>query len=1495
MATRTCEPAADNNFGPVVAICARLFDFTLLFEQSILSIPTDSLFIIVAGWRMWHLLFTARKVNPNRLLSAKLLGIFGVIGATLTVLILEITDARTLTHASIPSAAVALVASAMLPALSYFEHVKSIRPSTLLSCYLMLSCLLSLPELRTLYLLPGTHVSAAALTVVICLKLYLLVLEARTKRKYLAPAYRDLPREMTSGIFNRSLFIWLNAFFWSGFRRPVGSRDLGVTDSQLHSEALHDAVRREWKRQQLDCCAPLAKALFRALRRSCLAPVPARLCYAALLFAQPYLIQRTINFLREPPTRIGDDIGYGLIGATAVIYLGIAISNMWYKHLVYRNIVVVRGSLVSVIYSESLVQLHNVGDPQAAVTLMSTDVDRICQSLAFIQEIWSRALELGVGISLLALQIGWISVMPVAVVFISGLLDAWITTSIGAQAGAWAAAVQQRISLTAGVLSSLKSVRMLGIEKPMSRMIQDERHNELRFQAKFRWSTVWLNTIGNAPTALAAAITFTTYAIRARVDNAQSLDVSKAFTSLALISLVTTPANELLSAVPFTVSCFGSLNRIQEYLVGKRRQAGKGSITTADYYPQDQTRIPPAEKYQSKPIARLHNVYLMDSSDEKSNIKGIELELYPSSLTIITGPSGSGKSTFLRRFIGDSQYVRGTLSAFSSKVSYCPQSPWLVTATIRENICGLERAPVDTRWYTEVVNSCCLTPDFVEMPNGDLTVIDGQVARLSGGQRQRIALARALYHRPKLILLDDVLSALDADTEAKIMERLLGPRGLFQRLDAAVVLVTHAIKYESAADNIISINHCRNISVRTDLQAHTRSKTPGNDETCSHGEKYDLQTDEDGLPKNQAPDRPGTNATGEGNYRLERTQKKKLDGDLADYIYCFKSVRGVWVLIFFTFASINTVCYYTSQVVLQWWTADNGQHETKWMPLYACLACGNLLFFGLLCWAMFLRLVPQSASSLHQILLDSVMGAPYPFFASEDGQVGTILNRFSQDLTVVDTQLPTGLLCTVIYLFWTFGSLALISTGSRYMAVIIPVVFVVLYMLQKVYLRTSRRLRLLDLEMRSPLYSHFLDTLAGLSSIKAFGWEHRFSEEMFDRLDTSQVPYYLLICAQRWLNLVLDLIVAGLAIIVVTMAVKLKGASDPSSLGLSLNNILSFSEILSLLLQFWTQLEVSLGAITRTREFARITPGEKAPEPDEEGSRGRPSSAWPEHGAVEIQNLQAGFTSDKMILEGISLSTRPGEKIGVCGRTGSGKSSLLLAILGLLEPSTESSLLIDGVDLRSVSRGIIRERIITIPQDVFLFDGSVRQNLDPGAAYTDTQLIAVLSKVKLWHLIQTQGGLDSAMRSDTFSQGQKQLFGVARAILKTSTPAIPVNTAICGIPNESHAAAAGGKVVLLDEATSNVDRETDAFMQRIIREEFATHTIIVVAHRLDTVLDSDRIAVLDGGKLRELDTPQALLAKEDSAFAALYRVSRCHATAVESEGASSATHGISSL
>jgi ABC-type multidrug transport system fused ATPase/permease subunit len=419
------------------------------------------------------------------------------------------------------------------------------------------------------------------------------------------------------------------------------------------------------------------------------------------------------------------------------------------------------------------------------------------------------------------------------------------------------------------------------------------------------------------------------------------------------------------------------------------------------------------------------------------------------------------------------------------------------------------------------------------------------------------------------------------------------------------------------------------------------------------------------------------------------------------------------------------------------------------------------------------------------------------------------------------------------------GILMCLSAG--YFLITMPAVVLSLWLLQKFYLRTSRQIRLLDLEAKSPLYAHFLESLSGLVTIRAFGWSDHFERKNLELLDTSQKPYYLLYCIQRWLALVLDLIVTGMAIILMVLVVQLRDKISPGHVGLALLNVMSFSETLANIIKNWTQLETSLGAIARIRSFAESTADENRPE-----EHHIVPEKWPMHGAIEFKNIIASYSADSdPVIRNINVSVKAGEKIGICGRSGSGKSSLITTLFRMLEISDKSSITIDGIDISTLPRQEVRARLNAIPQEPFFLKGTVRWNADPYGLHNDAEIIAAISRVRLWPLVQTKGGLDAELDMEFFSHGQRQLFCLARAILRKSS------------------------IVVMDEATSSVDHETEALMQRIIKEEFSNSTIIAVAHRLDTILDLDWIAVMASGELVEFDKPQVLLNK-DSLFRELY-------------------------
>ena len=358
-----------------------------------------------------------------------------------------------------------------------------------------------------------------------------------------------------------------------------------------------------------------------------------------------------------------------------------------------------------------------------------------------------------------------------------------------------------------------------------------------------------------------------------------------------------------------------------------------------------------------------------------------------------------------------------------------------------------------------------------------------------------------------------------------------------------------------------------------------------------------------------------------------------------------------------------------------------------------------------------------------------------------------------------------------------FSEMILTSISSGYLACTIPFIAGVLYVLQRIYLRTSRQMRLLDLEAKSPLYSNFISSFSGLVTIRAFGWTEELYQENLLSLDVSQRPYYLLYSLQNWLLLVLDLLVAGLAVLLVGITVSLRDKISPGLLGVALTNVIGFGQTLSSLILTWTQLETSLGAVGRIREFGRVTPTEiephHAPPPPAYCAK---DGTWPVAGGIVISHISAAY-GERTVLNDISLEIHPGEKVAICGRTGSGKSTLLAVMLRLQQP-TSGTISIDGLDTSSVELNLLRSSIVTLPQDATFLSGTVRRNLDPFGAAEDVEVWAALEKTGIKALIEEKGGITVDLNVDWLSAGQKQLFCLARALLRK------------------------GKVLLLDEATS---------------------------------------------------------------------------------------------
>lgn len=528
----------------------------------------------------------------------------------------------------------------------------------------------------------------------------------------------------------------------------------------------------------------------------------------------------------------------------------------------------------------------------------------------------------------------------------------------------------------------------------------------------------------------------------------------------------------------------------------------------------------------------------------------------------------------------------------------------------------------------------------------------------------------------------------------------------------------------------------------------------------------------------------------------------------------------------------------------------------------------------------------KAGASLHQQALHTLIRASLSFFTNTD--TGVVTNLFSQDLNLIDTELPEATLNTLFCVFQSIGQVGVMLTSSVYLAISYPILGAVLYLVQKFYLRTSRQLRLLDLEAKSPLYTHFLDTLKGIATLRAFGFIPDDVSKNASLVDASQRPAYLLLMVQEWLNLVLNLVVMVIAAILTTLVVCLH--SNSAFAGASLYSLMTFGESLSGIVIYYTKLETSIGAIARLKTFNETVTPEDHDSPGEEDSV--PDAKWPDRGLVTLRGVSAqyntttvsesdshfdsgvsGVGTPPLALKNLTLTIYPGEKVAICGRTGSGKSSFLALLLKLLDPLPSSNnnhdqeppILIDDIPLHRIHRATLRQRLIAVPQDpVFLPDGSsFRANLDPTNTTTMAECQCVLEAVRLWEYVQEQaGGLHAAFTAGTLSAGQRQLFSLGRAVLRAMIRLRSTTS------KESDNQDQGG-ILLLDEVSSSVDRETEQIMQEIIRVEFRHYTVIAVSHRLEMIMDFDRVVVMDRGEVVEVGNPALLKGEAGSRFGEL--------------------------
>ncbi|KAK4059940.1 hypothetical protein Trihar35433_10484 [Trichoderma harzianum] len=1291
-------------------------------------------------------------------------------------------------------------------------------------------------------------------TAAVALKTAILVLESRKKSKWMNWNEKEHSPEETSGILSLGVFFWLNKLFLDGYRKIMLLDDLYSLDKSLDPEIIHEKFSRnmDYSRMKGDKFG-LTKVLIRTLIGPLLLPTIPRLGLLGFTLAQPLFIERLLDYLAEDT--LDPNIGYGFIGASFFIYAGIALCWAFHRYYHHRMRTMLRSILVTETFIAATKARIGTSDDNAALTLMSTDIERIRMGFRQLHDIWASVLQVALSSWMLYSRVGVVFVAPIGVVIVCFICLVIVMNFIGDAQRDWMILVQKRVGLTATVIASMKNLKISGLSSPVRKFVQKLRVEELIAGVQFRKIFIAAALFGFIPLLLSPALTFALTQNR--------LDASRVFTSLSFLTLLTMPLSQVFQSIPEVISALACIGRIQAFLECETRDDFRQVFADIK---QNSGKAPVESVLPFESKLLIKNGSFGWKAD-KPVLRDVNIRIPKRALTVVVGPVGSGKSTLCKALLGEIPFHEGRiiLDAHIPHVGFCDQTAFLSNGSIKDNIIGF--SSVDDERYAEVIDATALAFDFATFTEGDRTNVGSDGISLSGGQKQRVALARALYLQTDFLVLDDIFSGLDVDTEQQVFRKVFGMEGFLTRRRFTVVLCTHSVRHLPAADYVIVLE-----------DGIVSEQGTFNKLMANRGYLQRL-----GLKKSSENNVRPQRSVPKGNVQESTSEEIRTTipivdtnpsadasrqvGDRTVYKHYMMNMGWSVAASALFFATLWGFLLNFSTIWLTYWVddinAENPVHSHAfWAGIYALLQISALISLFLLGASIWVVSIKRAGANLHQDILRTLFRATLRFFTETD--TGVTTNLFSQDLNLIDTELPDATVSTLFSITQVIGQMAVMLTSSLYLAISFPFLVALLYMVQRFYLRTSRQLRLLDLEAKSPLYTHFLDTVRGITTLRAFGFIPNDVYKNFRLLTSSQRPSYLLLMIQEWLNLVLNVVVMLLAIALTTLAVRLH--SNSAFAGAALYSLLSFGENLAGIVLFWTSLETSLGAIARLKTFNDTVKPE-----DRDGESIIPPENWPQRGVVELKGVSATYSSEhhegsttRLALHNIHLTINSGEKVAICGRTGSGKSSFIALLLKLLDPTstTAENIVIDGQLLQHLNRSELRQRIIAVPQEtVFLPDGSTFQaNLDVSDEATREECEAVLIAVGLWEFVQERGGLDAGMNASTFSAGQRQLISLGRALIRRS------------IRQRKYAAGTEhGGILLLDEVSSSVDQETEHVMQQTIKTEFKNYTVIAVAHRLDMVMDFDKVVVMDTGEILEIGIPAVLAQEAGSKFGDLVR------------------------
>ncbi|EIW57395.1 ABC protein [Trametes versicolor FP-101664 SS1] len=1208
----------------------------------------------------------------------------------------------------------------------------------------------------------------------------------------------------------------------------------------------------------------------------------------------PVLAKAIINFGKEhaaaleagqTPPQLGRGVGMA-IGLFCITVCASVCTHQFFWRSMTTGMFA-RAALISSIYKRGVsltgkarTNLSN----SALVTHISADVSRIDACAQWFHAVWTAPIQVTICLIILLVQLGPSALAGFSLFLLIIPIQERVMSfqfRVGKKSLKW---TDKRAKIILEVLGAMRVVKYFCYEQPFLKRIFEVRHEELKGIKKIQVARSANVAAAYSVPVLAATIAFVTY-----TSTSHAFDVAIIFSSLSLFQLLRQPLMFLPRALSATTDAQNALARLRKVFDAEtadpadaiavdREQEFAVDVKGATFEWEESGAPPDADARRKKGAKGAEgSVKAAAAPTTMANapfrVREISIAVPRGTLVAVVGSVGSGKSSLLQGLIGEMRKIEGHVS-FGGRVAYCSQTAWIQNATLRENV--LFGQPFDEDRYWKVIEDSCLLPDLQVLADGDLTEIGEKGINLSGGQKQRVNIARALYYNADVVIFDDPLSAVDAHVgKALFADAILGA---LRNQGKTVILVTHALHFLSQCDYVYTLANGRiaEQGTYTELMGHgkefARLMQEFGGDNKEEEDDAEAAAEEDvteAAAKRAAPgavDDAKTKAVavqkkGAGTGKLEGrliVREKRTTGSVSWRVYgdYLRAARA-----FFT-GPILVACMFAMQgsqimnsYTLIWWQANTFDRPNSFYQiLYACLGVSQALFtFGV---GMAMDEMGFFVSeNLHHDSIRNIFYAPMSFF--DTTPMGRILSVFGKDMENIDNQLPVSMRLFALTISNVIGSVIIITVVEHYFIIAALGIFLGYSYFASFYRASARELKRIDAMLRSLLYAHFAESLSGLPTIRSYGEVNRFLRDNEYYVDLEDRAAFLTVTNQRWLAIRLDFLGGIMTFIVAILAVSNASGINPAQIGLVLTYTTSLTQLCGLVTRQSAEVENYMSSVERIVEYSRE---DKIPqEAEHEIVEEKPAPEWPAHGTVEFKEVVMQYRPGlPFVLKGLSLKVDGGEKIGVVGRTGAGKSSLMLALFRIIE-LTSGSITIDGIDISKIGLRDLRSKISIIPQDPLLFSGTIRSNLDPFNLYTDAQLWDALHRSFLvesskadeagvssdgTHTPTSRFNLDSVIESEgsNLSVGERSLLSLARALVKDS------------------------QVVVLDEATASVDLETDAKIQHTIQTQFRHKTLLCIAHRLRTIISYDRILVMDDGKIAEFDTPRNLFNTAGSIF-----------------------------